>query len=112
MSEVDFLRQHDAAFFAAWAGVTGGLDASYSAPGSVTPVTCQVLVDHDVDQFLPDDDAAPVSIMATKATFRREQLEPATGGTLVVDGNTYRLLQRVSGSDPSLSVWTLEKVAP
>lgn len=111
MSEAAFLRQHDAAFFAAWAGVTGDLDATYTAPGSATPVACQVLMDHDVDQFLADGDEAPVSVVATKATFRLEQVEPAAGGTLLVDGASYQLVQRVSGSDPSLSAWAVQKVS-
>lgn len=110
MSEAAFIRERDADFFSAWSTVVGGIAATYTPPAGA-PVACQVLLDHGVDQFA-EDDRAPVSIMATRAAFRREELEPATGGTLVVEGTTYRLVQRISGSDPSLSVWTLEKVAP
>ncbi len=112
MSEAAFLREFDKDFFAAWACVTGGLSATYTPPGSVTPQACEVLMDRDVQQFAAEDDAAPVSIASTRATFRRAEVEPATGGTLGVDGVAWRLVQRVSGSDPSLSVWLLERLSP
>lgn len=111
MSEADFLRAHDAAFFTAWAGLVGGLAAYYTPAGASTPLLCEVLVDHDVAQFEDGGaDPAPLSVLATTVTFRLAELAPVVpqvGGTVTVDGTAYTLAQRVSGSDPSLSVWAV-----
>jgi hypothetical protein len=105
VSEATFKRAFDEAFFAAWADGVEDLDAVYTSPDAVaTPV--QVLVDTGVEQF--GDDSAPVSAESTFITFRRAQIEPATGGTVVVGGVTYTLAQRVSRSDESLSRWAVQ----
>jgi len=105
MSEAAFKREFDAAFFDVWAGVAEDIDAVYTSPTNVvTPV--QVLMDTGVAQF--GDDFAPVSAYSTFITFRREQVEPVTGGTVVVGGVTYTLAQRVDRGDESLSRWGVQ----
>ena len=105
MSEADFKRAFDAAFFDAWASVAGGIDALYTSPdGSSMPV--QVLIDTGIVQF--GDDSAPVSAYSTFATLRRAQVEPVAGAAVVVDGATYTLVQRVDSSDESLSKWAVQ----
>lgn len=105
MSEADLKREFDAAFFAAWGDLAGDLDALYTPPGGVA-VTVQVLVDTGVAQF--GDDFAAVSHYDTFVTFRRAQIEPEAGATLVVDGTTYTLAQRVDSSDESASRWAVQ----
>lgn len=105
MSEAAFKRAFDEAFFGAWAGVAGGLDALYTAPAGGS-ITVQALVDTGVVQF--GDDAAPVSAYSTFITLRRAQIEPVAGATVVVDGATYTLVQRVDSSDESLSKWAVQ----
>lgn len=113
MSEVAFLRAHDAKFFAAWGAAVGGLAATYTPPGGAS-VACSVLIDHNVEQFADGDDAAPVSSMGTSIAFRLAELGtvvPTVGGTVAVDGITYALAQRLAGSDRSLAVWAVRRDA-
>lgn len=105
MSEAVWKRDFDASFFDTWGGAMGGLDAVYTPPAGA-PVTVQVLMDVGIAQF--GDDLAPVSHYDTYITFRREQLEPAQFATVVVDGVTYTLAQRVDSSDESLSRWGVQ----
>jgi len=105
MSEATFKREFDAAFFAAWGDLAGGLDALYTPPIGAA-VTVQVLVDTGVAQF--GEDFAAVSHYRTFLTFRREQIEPETGATVLVGGITYTLAQRVDSSDESLSRWAVQ----
>lgn len=105
MSEAAWKREFDTAFYSAWGGAMGGLDAIYTAPAGL-PVIVQVLVDVGIDQF--GTDLAPVSHFDTYISFRREQVEPEQNGILVVDGVTYTLAQRVDLSDESLSRWAVQ----
>lgn len=105
MSEANLKREFDAAFFAAWGDLAGELDALYTPPGGVAE-TVQVLVDTGVAQF--GEDFAAVSHYSTFVTFRRAQVEPEAGATLVVDGTTYTLAQRVESSDESVSRWAVQ----
>lgn len=105
MSEAGLKREFDAAFFAAWADLAGDLDALYTPPGGVA-VTVQVLVDTGVAQY--GNDFAAVSHYSTFVTFQRAQVEPESGATLVVDGITYTLAQRVDSSDESVSRWAVQ----
>ncbi len=106
MSEAQFKRDFDASFFDAWSGAMGGIDAVYTSVAAVdTPV--QVLVDTNVEQF--GDDPSAVSYFSTHISFRRAQVEPETGATVVVDGATYTLVQRVPNSDESLSRWVVQR---
>lgn len=105
MSEAAFKQSFDEAFFGAWGTAVGGIDALYVSPGG-TPTTVQVLVDKGIAQF--GDDFAPVSSYTTFVTFRRAQVEPEVTGTVIVDGTTYTLAQRVDSSDESLSKWGVQ----
>lgn len=105
MSEAAFKREFDATFFASWGDTMGDIDAVYTPPAG-TPVTVQVLVDTGISQFGEDD--APVSHYDTFVTFRRAQVEPQQFGTVVVDGVTYTLAQRIDSSDESLSRWAVQ----
>ena len=105
MSEAAWKREFDTAFYSAWGGAMGGLDAIYTAPAGL-PVIVQVLVDVGVAQF--GDDLAPVSHFDTYISFRREQMEPVQNATVVVDGVTYTLVQRVDLSDESLARWGVQ----
>ena len=105
MSEANLKREFDAAFFTAWANLASELDALYTPPGGVAQ-TVQVLVDTGVAQF--GEDFSAVSHYSTFVTFRREQIEPESGATLVVDGTTYTLAQRVESSDESVSRWAVQ----
>ena len=105
MSEADFKRDFDANFFASWGDAMGGLSATYTSPGgTVLPV--DVLVDTGIVQF--GDDLAPVSSFRTYLSFRRAQVEPEAQASVVVDGVTYLLVQRVDSSDESLSRWGVQ----
>lgn len=106
MSEAAFKRDFDSMFFKAWAGIVGGLDAVYTSPTGVVTLV-QVLVDTGIEQF--GDDYAPVSSYSTFVTFMRTQLEPEVTGTVVVDGLTYTLAQRVHSSDESLTRWAVQQ---
>ena len=106
MSDAAFRRQFDAAFFDAWAGVVGGLEAAYLAPGAATPVPVEVLKDVNVEQF--GEDGAPIAFHAVVLTFRRTQVEPASRATvtLVDSGEVFTLAQHIGG-DESLSRWAV-----
>lgn len=106
MSEAAWRREFDAAFFGTWDAAMGGISAVYTSPVGVVS-TVQVLVDTGIAQF--GDDVAPVSTYSTFVTFRRAQLEPELFGTVVVEGVTYTLAQRVDLSDESLSKWAVER---
>jgi hypothetical protein len=106
MSEAGLKADFDAVFFDAWADLAGGIDALYTPPVGA-PETVQVLVDTGVAQF--GDDFAAVSHYSTFVSFRRGQVEPETGATVVVDGMTYTLAQRVDSSDESISRWAVQQ---
>ena len=105
MSEAGLKREFDAAFFAAWADLAEELDALYTPPVGAA-LTVQVLIDTGVAQF--GDDFAAVSHYSTFATFRRAQVEPESGATIVADGTTYTLAQRVDSSDESATRWAVQ----
>lgn len=106
MSEAAFQRQFDAAFFGAWGGAMGGLAAQYTPAAGGPAVAVEVLRDTNVDQF--GDDGTPISFHAVVLAFRREQIEPETGATVEVDGQTYTLVERIGG-DASLSRWAVRQ---
>lgn len=107
MSEAAFKRQFDEAFFEAWGDAMDGINAVYTSPDGLI-VDVQVLVDTDVQQF--GDDGAPVSEARTFISLRLAQLsplEPEAGAEVSLSGGggCYRLVQRVEGSDESISRW-------
>jgi len=106
MSEAALKQAFDAAFFVAWANLAGGIDALYTPPAGAA-VTVQVLVDTGVAQF--GGDFAAISHYSTFVSFRRAQVEPEGGATVVVDGITYTLAQRVESSDESVSRWAVQR---
>lgn len=105
MSEAAWKREFDDAFFGAWGEAMGEIDAVYTPPAGA-PVPVQVLVDTGIEQF--GDDLAPVSTYASFVSFRLAQVEPVQFATVLVDGTTYRLVQRVDTSDQSLSRWAVQ----
>lgn len=105
MSEADFKREFDANFFAAWADTMGDIDATYTPPGGIAQAV-QVLVDTNVAQF--GDDLAPVATYSTVISFLRAQVEPEAEALVTVSGTSYRLVQRLEGSDESRSRWGAE----
>ena len=105
MSEAGLKQEFDAAFFAAWGDLAGGIDALYTPPAGAA-VTVQVLVDTGIAQY--GDDFAAVSHYSTFVSFRRAQVEPEGGATVVVAGIPYTLAQRVDSSDESLSRWAVQ----
>lgn len=106
MSDAQFKRDFDAAFFAGWSDLAGGIDALYTPPIGA-PITVQALVDTGIAQY--GEDFATVSHYSTFVTFRRAQVEPESGATVAVDGITYTLAQRVDSSDESVSRWAVQR---
>ncbi|MFC6349811.1 hypothetical protein H7691_06725 [Stenotrophomonas sp. CW117] len=99
MSQKAFLRDFDMHAAVAF-GAAGLSDAAiYTAPGGGVSQPCRVLVDRGVQQWGDE----PLTVAATDITvaFLAPSFAPVKGGTVVVDGDTYRLTDKL-GDDGSL----------
>lgn len=107
MSQAAFLRDFDAAAFAALADCGLADAATYRATAAAAPVDCTVLVDRDVRDF--GDDVAPVSTAYTRVIFQRIQVQPVRGGIVTIEGVDYELADRI-GEDEAASRWVVQEV--
>ncbi|MGV8959206.1 MAG: head-tail joining protein [Stenotrophomonas sp.] len=93
MSQKAFLRQFDASAIQAFAA-TGMADAAaYTPKAGGAAIDCNVMVDRAVQQW--GDDPMPLAAGDITVTFQRAQVVPEKGGMLVVDGDTYRLADKL-----------------
>lgn len=104
MSQKEFLRQFDQA------AIGGFMAAGMADSGLYTPkaggvgVACDVMVDRAVQQW--GDDPMPLAAGDVTVSFQRAQVVPEKGGSVVVDGDTYRLTDKLF-DDGSLIRWAV-----
>lgn len=103
MSQKAFLRAFDRAAIGSFMAAGMADAAQYTAPGvGAVPVSCGVMVDRGTQVW--GDDASPVALGEISIAFQRSQVTPERGGTVVVDGDTYRLTDKLR-DDASLVRW-------
>lgn len=103
MSEAAFRRDFDAAFVQAWGGVAGDVTGTYTSPSGTVTDGVHVLVDPAVDYF--GDDEGQLSYEKALVSLFLAEVSPETGGTVLVDGQTYTLVKRTERCDESRSQW-------
>lgn len=106
MSQKDFLRQFDHAAIGSFMAAGMADSAKYTPKAGGAAVICDVMVDRAVQQW--GDDPMPVAAGDITVTFQRAQLVPEKGGTVVVDGDTYRLTDKLF-DDGSLIRWAVTR---
>ena len=107
MSQQSFLREFDAAAFAAFRDAGIADEPTYQAPGAVEAVPCGVvLIDRGMRDF--GDDLAPVGTTYVRATLQMAEVAPERGGRLVVDGEAY-VLDSELDRDGSSSRWVVAR---
>ena len=99
MSQKAFLRAFDLHAGAAFAAAGMADAAVYTAPGSVAPRACTVTVDRGTQQW--GDEPMVVAAGNVIVSFLAPAFAPVKGGAVVVDGDTYRLSDKL-GDDGSL----------
>lgn len=107
MSQKAFLAAFDAGATSAFAAAGMADAAVYSPPGSGAVLLCLVLVDRAVESF--GDDPMPVAVYDVAITFQRAEVVPERGGQLVVDGEVYRLTDKLL-DDGSAIRWAVSRV--
>ena len=103
MSEAAFRRSFDDAFLQAWGSAVGGVNGTYTSPTGTVTTGVHVLVDPAVDFF--GDDDGQVSYEKALVSLFLAEVSPETGGTVLVDGDTYVLVKRTERCDESRSQW-------
>ncbi len=103
MSQKAFLQAFDQAAIGSLMAAGMADAAQYTAPaaGSIS-VPCDVMVDRGTQVW--GDDASPVALGEISIAFQRVQVVPEKGGIVVVDGDTYRLTDKLK-DDASLVRW-------
>jgi len=103
MSQKAFLQAFDQVAIGSFISAGIADAAKYTAPaaGSVA-MPCDVLVDRGTQMW--GDDASPVALGEISIGFQRAQILPEKGGIVVVDGDTYRLTDKLK-DDASLVRW-------
>lgn len=108
MSIAALLRDVDADELQALKDIGAIDETSYTPPGdNQTAIPCDVYVE-DVKLEGVGETAqtvAPVRLVE----FKREQVSPVRGGTVVIDAATYRL-ESLFKHDSAKSVWTVNRV--
>ena len=103
MSQKAFLQAFDQAAIGSFmaAGMADAATYKAPAPGSVA-VPCDGMVDRGTQAW--GEDASPVALGEISIAFQRAQATPERGGIVVVDGDTYRLTDKLK-DDASLVRW-------
>lgn len=103
MSQKSFLQAFDQAAIGRFMAAGMADAATYTGPvtGAV-PVACDVMVDRGTQVW--GDDASPVALGEINIAFQSTQVTPDRGGIVVVDGDTYRLTDKLE-DDGSLVRW-------
>lgn len=105
MSQEDFLREFDAAAFAAFRDAGIADEPTYQASGAASAEPCGVvLIDRAMRDFA--DDLAPVGTSYVRVTLQLAQVAPERGGRLTVGGETYVLDSELE-RDSSVSRWVV-----
>lgn len=101
MSQKAFLRAFDQAAGAAFADAGMADPARYTAPGAGADAAqdCTVLVDRGTQQW--GTDPMPVAAGDVSVSFLAPAFIPVKGGVVMVDGDTYRLTDKLD-ADGSL----------
>lgn len=103
MSQKAFLRAFDRAAIGSFTAAGMADAAQYTAPGvGAVPVSCGVMVDRGTQVW--GDDGTPVALGEISIAFQRAEVDPVKGGIVVVDGDTYRLTDKLR-DDASLVRW-------
>lgn len=103
MSQKAFLQGFDAMAMGSFAAAGMADVAQYTGPEQgAQAVPCDVLVDRGTQAW--GDDGMPVALGEVAVSFQHAQVEPQRGGIVVVDGDTYRLTDRLK-DDGSLARW-------
>ncbi len=99
MSQKAFLRAFDQTAGATFADAGMADPARYTAPGAVAAQDCMVLVDRGIQQW--GADPMPVAAGDVSVSFLAPAFMPVKGGVVMVDGDTYRLTDKLD-ADGSL----------
>lgn len=102
MSQKAFLRAFDQAAIGSFKAAGLADAAQYTAPKGAAAIACDVMVNRGTQVW--GDDASPVALGEISIDFQRAQVVPEKGGTVVVDGDTYRLTDKLR-DDASLVRW-------
>lgn len=106
MSQKDFLRQFDQSAIGSFMAAGMADSATYTPKTGGVVVPCDVMVDRGVQQW--GDDPMPVAAGDVTVSFQRTQVVPEKGGAIVVDGDTYRLTDKLF-DDGSLIRWAVTR---
>ncbi|WP_293716307.1 head-tail joining protein [Stenotrophomonas sp. UBA7606] len=101
MSQKAFLQAFDQAAIGSFMAAGMADSAQYTAPGGVA-IACSVMVDRGTQVW--GEDGMPVALGEISVAFQRAEVEPVKGGIVVVDGDTYRLTDKLK-DDASLARW-------
>jgi len=105
VSQKAFLAAFDAMVINSAISAGMGDGAQYTAPGG-QPIACRVLVDRGVVSW--GDDPMPVAGDNVTVSFLRAEIDPVRGAIVVVDGDTYKLTDKLR-DDGSLSRWQVAR---
>lgn len=106
MSQKDFLRQFDQSAIGCFMAAGMADSAVYTPKAGGEGVACDVMIDRAVQRWGED----PMSVAAGDVTvsFQRAQVLPEKGGRVEVDGDTYRLTDKLF-DDGSLIRWAVTR---
>ena len=79
------------------------IPAMYAPPAS-TASACRVILMRSVERWPAE--ATEAVVQQDEAAFLRDELVPVRGGTLVADGTTYQLAQRLK-DDGAIVRWSV-----
>lgn len=103
MSQKAFLQAFDQAVIGSFMAAGMADTAQYTAPATGSAaVPCDVMVDRGTQVW--GDDGTPVALGEISIAFQRAQVVPEKGGIVVVDGDAYRLTDKLR-DDASLVRW-------
>lgn len=103
MSQKAFLQDFDAMAVGCFASAGMADAAQYTGPNAgAVAIDCMVMVDRGTQAW--GEDGMPVALGEVTVAFQRTQLDPQRGGIVVVDGDTYRLTDKLK-DDASLVRW-------
>lgn len=104
MSQRETLRAMDATLVAAFKGAGLADAGTYTPPGGGAAVDVDVMVDRGIEIF--GGDGADIPAKADVVRLFLAQVTPARGGTVVADGDTFRLCDEIE-RDASSVRWTV-----
>lgn len=102
MSQKAFLQAFDQTAIGSLMDAGMADAAQYTAEAGGAAISCEVMVDRGTQVW--GDDGTPVAFGEISVAFQRAQVVPEKGGIVEVDGDTYRLTDKLK-DDASLVRW-------